>query len=125
MRALVIDDARAMRSILRQMLRPLGFEVAEAGDGRAGLEALRREGRPDVAFVDWNMPVMGGLDFVRAVRADAALAGLRLVLVTSEEERAQADTARAAGADGYVSKPFTPATIRGVLERLGLAPATP
>ncbi len=125
MRALVIDDARAMRLILRQALRPLGFEVTEAGDGREGLDSLRRLGRPDVVFVDCNMPGMGGLDFLRAVRADAALAGLRLVLVTGEAERALADGAGATGADGYVTKPFGRETILGLLERLGLAPARP
>jgi two-component system, chemotaxis family, chemotaxis protein CheY len=125
MRALVIDDARAMRLILGQALRPLGFEVTEAGDGREGLDSLRRHGRPDVVFVDCNMPVMGGLDFLRAVRANADLAGLRLVLVTGEEERAQADGAGADGADGYVTKPFSRETIRGLLERLGLAPVMP
>ncbi len=120
MRALIVDDARAMRLILRQVLGPLGFQVSEAGDGREGLERLRAGGRPDVVFVDANMPVMGGPEFVRAVRADAAYAGLPLVLVTGAEASADA-----AGADARVTKPFTAATIRGLLEGLGLAPATP
>ena len=103
--------------ILGQMLRQCGFEVIEAGNGQEGLALLREGSPPDVALVDWNMPVMGGLDFVKAVRADPALAGLRLMMVTSETEIDQVANALQAGADEYVMKPFNRDVI---VEKLGL-----
>jgi two-component system chemotaxis response regulator CheY len=116
MNALVVDDSRAMRMILGQALRKLGFEVADAGNGREALERLRQAGAPALALVDWNMPEMNGLDFVRA---EPAYAGMRLVMVTTETELAQVQEALAAGADEYVMKPFTPEVLRQKLELVG------
>ena len=120
MHALVIDDARAMRLILRQILQKLGFQVSEAGDGREGLDQLRRLGKPDVALVDCHMPEMDGLAFVRAVRTDAALADLRVVMVTAGDEAGQAARALEAGASAYLTKPFDKEAIRAKLAELGL-----
>ena len=122
MRALVIDDAKAMRMILRQMLGKLGFAVTEAADGAEGLRQLREQGGADVALVDCNMPGLDGFGFLKAVRADGALAGLRVLMVTGEEEKAQADRAIQAGADEYLVKPFTREAILAKLQRLGLCP---
>ena len=122
MRALIIDDAKAMRMILRQMLGKLGFEVAEATDGEAGLRQLRSQGGADLALVDCNMPGMDGFAFVRAVRAEGGFNGLRLMMVTGEEEQAQADKAIQAGADEYLVKPFKREAILAKLQRLGLCP---
>ena len=122
MRALVIDDAKAMRMILRQMLGKLGFAVTEAADGAEGLRQLREQGGADVALVDCNMPGLDGFGFLKAVRADGALAGLRVMMVTGEEEKAQADRAIQAGADEYLVKPFTREAILAKLQRLGLCP---
>jgi len=69
MRALILDDSRAMRMILRRIMHAAGFEVVEAADGRQGLDALAAGPLPDVALVDWNMPGLDGLSFVNAVRA--------------------------------------------------------
>ncbi|MGN6545398.1 MAG: response regulator, partial [Aureliella sp.] len=72
MRALVIDDSRATRRIIGDIMQRLGYEVTEAGNGREGLdrlEQLMQLGLPDVVLVDWNMPVMDGLEFIKAVRA--------------------------------------------------------
>src|SRR3982751_4557510 len=101
MRALIVDDARAMRLILRQILHKLGFEVAEAAHGREALDRLRQRdvGAPDVVLVDCQMPEMDGFALVEAVRADPDLRGLRVIMVTGEEEAAQAARALAAGAD--------------------------
>jgi two-component system chemotaxis response regulator CheY len=122
MHALVIDDSRALRRILGEMLRQLGFTVDEAGNGREGLEALRNSPLPlpDIALVDWNMPVMNGLEFVQAVRADASLAGLPLMMVTTETELAQMATALEAGANEYVMKPFNKEVIADKLAILGV-----
>src|SRR5437764_592782 len=123
MRALVIDDSRIMRSILRQILAPTGFEVSEAGDGRQGLEHLRQLGKPDVVLVDWNMPVMDGLSFIRAVRADPAWAGLPLLMITTETEMDRISEALEAGADEYLMKPFSQEAFLGKLDLLGIAHA--
>ncbi len=123
MRALVIDDARTMRLILKHVLTEIGFEVSEAGDGRAGLEQLARLGRPDVVFVDCFMPEMDGFAFLRAVRADARYAGLPVLMASAGEPEDQAQ-AREAGADDFLVKPFTRETILAKLERLGVSVGT-
>lgn len=118
--ALVIDDSRAMRMMLRRMLVSLGFEVAEADDGRAGLAALAAGAPPDVVLVDWHMPEMEGIDFVAAARgADYGYLG-RIMMVTTETESAQIVRALDAGADEYVMKPFTADDLADKLALLGL-----
>ena len=107
MRALVIDDSRAMRAIIRNTLTELGIEVVEAGDGREGLEQLQQVADLELILVDWNMPVMNGLDFIKAVRADRAYAPVRIMMVTAETEQGQLIRALEAGADEYLMKPFT------------------
>jgi two-component system chemotaxis response regulator CheY len=107
MRALVIDDSRATRALIGTILRDAGLETIEAGDGREGLEQLRRNPDVELALVDWNMPGMNGLDFITAVRADRAYDAVRVVMVTTEAGREQVARALAAGANEYVMKPFT------------------
>jgi len=119
-RALVIDDSRTMRKILGRILQPMGFEVAEAGDGREGFERLRQAGNIDIVLVDWNMPEMDGLAFVRAVRADSTYEAVRLMMVTTESDLSRVATALEAGADEYVMKPFSEDVIREKLVLLGL-----
>ena len=119
MRALVIDDSKAMRSILGRQLRQMGFDVLEAGNGREGLDQLRQQGKPEVALVDWNMPEMDGLAFVRAVRADPAYVDLRLMMVTTENDLARVSAALEAGANEYVMKPFTADVLADKLGLLG------
>lgn len=120
MRALVIDDSTTMRRILGRMLRQIGFEVAEAGNGCEGLERLRQAADTDVVLVDWNMPEMDGLAFIRAVRADSAFDSVRLMMVTTESDLSRVATALEAGADEYVMKPFTEEIIREKLQLLGV-----
>lgn len=120
MRALVVDDSRAMRMILTRALRGSGCEVVEAGDGRQALDALASGPLPDVALVDWNMPVMNGLDLVEAVRREPAYDALRLVMVTTENESSQVARAIEAGAQEYIFKPFTTEAVLGKLAMLGL-----
>ena len=122
MRALVIDDSRTMRKILGRILQPMGFEIAEAGDGREGFERLQQAGNIDIVLVDWNMPEMDGLAFVRAVRADSTYEAVRLMMVTTESDLSRVAAALEAGADEYVMKPFTEAVIREKLVLLGLTP---
>jgi two-component system chemotaxis response regulator CheY len=107
MKVLVIDDSRAMRSILRSALVEQGHEVAEASDGQKGLECLAAQGPFQVALVDWNMPVMNGYEFIVAVRAIERHRPMKIMMVTTEVETAQVARALSAGADEYVMKPFT------------------
>ena len=124
MLALVIDDSRAMRMILKRILLDLGFEVVEAADGRQALDVVAAGPLPDLATIDWNMPVMNGLEFVSAVRADRANRAMTLMMVTTESEHGQIVRALAAGAHEYVLKPFTAEAIADKLSLLGLTPAS-
>ena len=107
MKALIIDDSGAMRSILRQYMRELNFEVVEARDGREALERCEQTPDLDIALVDWNMPVMNGLEFVQALRAQKKYDSIKLMMVTTENDAAHVETALGAGANEFVMKPFT------------------
>jgi len=120
-RALIIDDSKAMRSILGRILRRLGFEIVEAANGREALERLQAIGKIDLALVDWNMPEMNGFEFVRAVRAKQMYDGVLLMMVTTETEMENVVRALAAGANEYVMKPFTPEVILEKLRVFGMA----
>jgi len=110
-----------MRGILKRILLPLGFEVREAPNGRAALDLIWNEDlHPDVALVDWNMPVMTGLEFVVAVRKQKHLRQMTLMMVTTESEHSQIVRALAAGAHEYVIKPFTADAVVDKLAYLGL-----
>ena len=124
MRALVIDDSRVMRTVLRRELERLGYEVREAGDGQQAVAALETMGAqlPDLATVDWNMPVMDGLGFVQAVRRRPEWRPLTLMMVTTESEHGQLVRALAAGAHEYLIKPFTTEALVDKLGMLGLLP---
>jgi two-component system chemotaxis response regulator CheY len=123
MQALVVDDSRAMRAILTRLLDGLGFDVAQAGDGQEALEVLAGGVRPDVILVDWNMPVMDGLTFIKQCRAHDEYRDIVLMMVTTESEQAQIVRALAAGAHEYVIKPFTEDVIAEKLALLGLVTA--
>jgi two-component system chemotaxis response regulator CheY len=119
MRALIVDDSKAMRTILRRALSDCGFvDFDEAGDGQQALDALRDGAPPDVAFVDWNMPVMSGIEFVRSVRAERTYDTMPVIMVTSETATENVEQALDAGVDEYVMKPFTPNV---VAEKVALA----
>jgi len=124
MLAIVIDDSRAMRMILKRILSQLDFDVIEAGDGREAMDTLLAlEELPSLALIDWNMPNMNGLEFVTAVRDDKRLREMTLVMVTTESEQSQIVRALAAGAHEYVIKPFTSGAMVEKLALLGLVPA--
>ncbi|MQA35715.1 response regulator [Modestobacter roseus] len=123
MRALVIDDSRAMRRIVGSILTDLGYEeVREAGDGQQALDVLASGFVPDICCIDWNMPVMDGLQFVLAVRAEPVHRQVTLMMVTTESEHGQIVKALAAGAHEYLIKPFTADAMRDKLALLGLLP---
>ena len=107
MRALVIDDSRAVRIIIGKILRELGMEVLEAADGVEAFAQLEQNPDIELMLVDWNMPNMNGFDLVQAVRANRDYGGVRILMVTSEAQTEQVMRALAAGANEYLMKPFT------------------
>lgn len=122
MRALVVDDSRAVRMMLKRMLAELGFdEFSEAGHGGEALQRLDEIEAPDVMLVDWNMPEMNGLEFVKALRSRPEMGHVPVVMVTTETEVGRMSEALASGANEYVMKPFTPEILAQKLNQLGLA----
>jgi two-component system chemotaxis response regulator CheY len=120
-RALVIDDSKAVRGLLKRELSHLGFEVFEAGNGQEGIDQLAELGSVDVALVDWTMPVMDGLSFLKEVRSNPDYERVLVVMVTSESDPAQIFQALMAGADEYATKPITAAALAEKLGLVGLA----
>lgn len=124
--AMVIDDSRAMRGILKRILLPLGFDVREATNGKDALDQIWDDDLdPALALIDWNMPEMNGLEFVMAVRKQKHLRQMTLMMVTTESEHGQIVRALAAGAHEYVIKPFTAEAIVDKLHYLGVVPVSP
>ena len=120
MRALVVDDSRAMRTILTRILRRAGVdEVSEASDGKDAIARLDGAALPDFMLVDWNMPNMNGLELVGALRHHPQWRGITIVMVTTESEQSQIVRALAAGAHEYVIKPFEEESLIEKLAILG------
>ena len=115
---LVVDDFSTMRRIVRNLLKELGYSnVDEAEDGAMALSKLKNE-TFDFVISDWNMPVMNGLDMLKSIRADATLAKLPVLMVTAEAKKENIIAAAQAGANGYVVKPFTTATLDEKLAKI-------
>ena len=119
MHAMVIDDSRAVRMLIRKILLEQGFQVSEAGHGQEGLDKLRDHSDIRLVLVDWNTPVMDGLEFIQAVRRERVWDPIQLVMVTTETEIEQVQRAISAGANEYVMKPFTPEVLIAKLTMLG------
>lgn len=120
MRALVLDDSRAMRTILRGILKDVGFEVQEAATVRDAMALLRGDVDFDLALVDWNLPEVSGIDFVRQVRTERRFDDLKLMMVTTETEMSQVATAIQAGANEYIMKPFDKEIVEAKFQEVGL-----
>ena len=115
---LVVDDFSTMRRIVRNLLKELGYSnVDEAEDGVMALQKLRSE-KFDFIVTDWNMPNMDGLELLKQIRADAALATIPVLMVTAEAKKENIIAAAQAGASGYVVKPFTAATLDEKLSKI-------
>lgn len=111
MRVLIVDDSKAVRLMLRRMLADLGHDALEAGTGREALTLLKAGNGVEVALVDWNMPEMAGLEFIRTVRQDPSLSAMRIIVVTTQMDVGDLAEALEAGAQGYIVKPPTPASL--------------
>lgn len=118
MKILIVDDFSTMRRIIKNLLRDLGFNnTQEADDGNTALPMLQ-SGSFDFLVTDWNMPGMTGIDLLKAVRADAKLASLPVLLVTAEAKKDQIIEAAQAGVNGYIVKPFTAITLKEKIEKI-------
>ncbi len=118
MKILIVDDSSTMRKIVMRTLRQAGYdgaEIREAADGVEGLAALD-ESEADLIFSDVNMPNMGGLEFVKALRERGGSSSTPVVMVTTESGADVMGEATQLGANGYVVKPFTPDKLRDVLD---------
>jgi len=119
-KAMIIDDSKAIRMILSKTLAEVGYEVCQAANGEEALAVLEQEnGAISLALVDWNMPRMNGLDFVRRLRSDPRYSSVLLMMVTTETQVEQMMQALEAGANEYVMKPFTKEIIADKLRLLG------
>ncbi len=120
MRALVIEDSRAMRSILAGILGDSGFEVTLAADAEEALMILEDDQEFELALVDWNLPAMSGLDLVITIRQRPTLGGIKLMMVTTETQLGRVREALEAGADEYIMKPFDREMLLEKLVLLGI-----
>jgi two-component system chemotaxis response regulator CheY len=114
---LTVDDSRTMRDMLRLCLTHAGYTVTEAVDGEDGLVVLGQV-RPDVIISDINMPRLDGFGFIERVRADQAHRSIPILVLTTENDDAKKARARAAGATGWIVKPFEPAKLVAALARV-------
>ncbi len=123
MKMLIIDDSKAMRTFLQHLATDLSFQTEEAEDGRNALNKLvKNDPREpfDVALVDWDMPVMNGLEFVETVRRNKDFSSLKMMMVTTQNTMERVETALAAGADDFLMKPVTKESLEEKLQILGL-----
>lgn len=123
MKVLIIDDSRAMRTMLKKIMTDLGFEVVEAANGLEGLERLEAVTGIELCLVDWNMPEMDGLEFVKALRQQRAHAMVKVMMVSAENDMAKVARALMVGADEYAMKPLTRDAIVEKLEMVGITPS--
>jgi len=118
MKFLVVDDFSTMRRIVKNCLQEIGYtDITEADDGNTALPMLQA-GSFDFLITDWNMPGMPGLDLLKAVRADARLGKMPVLMLTAEAKREQIIEAAQAGVSGYVIKPFTAATLKEKIDKI-------
>jgi two-component system chemotaxis response regulator CheY len=122
-KALVVDDSKTSRIILGRILKELGYEVCEAGNGKEALKVMESEkAAVNLVLADWNMPEMNGLELLKQLRQDPELASLKVIMVTTETEVDHIVSALEAGANEYVMKPFTKDILKEKLELVGIHP---
>ena len=118
---LVVDDSKVIRKVARHILEALNFNVEEAGDGREALDRCQAGELPDVILLDWNMPVMSGMEFLRSLGASGFSSRPKVVFCTTENVVAHIRAAIDAGADEYMMKPFDRETLESKLQLVGVA----
>jgi len=116
--ALIVDDSASMRSLVRDTLVAVGFSTVEADNGQVALEKAAQAGRFDLVVTDLNMPVLDGISFVQKLRTMPAFKFTPVLLLTTETRTDQKDKAKAAGATGWLTKPFDPSKLRAVVQKV-------
>ncbi len=116
---MVVDDSRVVRKVARRMLEGTGFGVTEAEDGALALSACRSR-MPDAILLDWNMPVMNGIEFLRALRSEFGPDNPPVLFCTTENDMRFVEEAIEAGAQEFIMKPFDEHILRGKLVQVGL-----
>lgn len=116
---LVVDDSRVVRKVARRILEGFGFAVEEAEDGAQALTACRAK-LPDAILLDWNMPVMNGLEFLHALRGEFGADNPSVVFCTTENDLSRIEQAIEGGANEYIMKPFDAEIIQSKLAQVGL-----
>ncbi len=116
---LVVDDSKVIRMVARKILEELNFEVQEAEDGQAAVEACKKR-MPDGVLLDWNMPVMDGIEFLHELRKMPNVKNVAVVFCTTENDLEHIQQAIAAGADEYIMKPFDSEIIQTKFQQVGL-----
>lgn len=121
MKILSVDDSKATRMFVKNAVDVLGFDFLEAEDGQAALDLLEKEGAVDLILLDWNMPVMNGIEFLEKIKIDEKFKDIPVTMVTTEIERHKVVEAVGKGAKNYVMKPFTQEDLIGkIMESLGM-----
>ena len=115
---LIVDDSKVIRKVARHILETMDFKVSEAADGQEAMDHVSKSA-PDVILLDWNMPVMSGMDFLRAYRATTVSPSAKVIFCTTENGIGHIQAAIAAGADEYVMKPFDRETLEAKLQIVG------
>lgn len=118
-RCLIVDDSRVVRKVASRIIQDLEFEVVEAGDGAQALEHCREQ-MPDAVLLDWNMPVMNGLDFLRSLRREEGGKDPVVVFCSTENDAEHIGEAVRCGADEFVMKPFDADIIQSKFSEAGL-----
>lgn len=118
MKILLVDDSATMRRIQRTQLNNLGIkDIVEAGDGNEALTVLAENMPIDIILLDWNMPVMDGLTFLKKIRTEDVYKDVKVIMCTSESEKVKVVETLKAGANNYIVKPFTPEALK---EKIGV-----
>ena len=120
--ALIVDDSSTVRMMMTSIVKKLGFETLQANDGVQALSVFEKNPHISVAFVDWNMPNMSGIEVVKHLRANHGPDQVRIIMVTTETEMSRVVAALDAGIDEYVMKPFTADVIKEKMQMVGLLP---
>jgi two-component system chemotaxis response regulator CheY len=116
---LIIDDSRLVRQVSKRILEDLGFACEEAEDGKHAYD-MCQDFMPELIVVDWNMPVMSGLEFVEKLRAMPQGQAVKIIFCTTEDNLGHIERALRAGATEYIMKPFNRDTIQAKLVQIGL-----
>lgn len=118
-KCLIVDDSKMIRKVARHILETLDYEISEAGDGQEALDEVLRD-TPDVVLLDWNMPVMGGMEFLQRLEQLKLPAKPKIVFCTTENGAGSIREAIEAGADEYIMKPFDRETLQSKFRLVGL-----